>query len=67
MNESNNGYTIVSLVFFISYTIFQAPAVVFIRTMGPRNFLAFIVLAWGAVMIVRQKTYLQMGKYADLR
>ncbi|KAK6387484.1 hypothetical protein LTS17_000753 [Exophiala oligosperma] len=67
MNESNNGYTIVSLVFFISYTIFQAPAVVFIRTMGPRNFLAFIVLAWGAVMIVRQKTYPQMGKYADLR
>ncbi|KAL6253261.1 hypothetical protein RBB50_000984 [Rhinocladiella similis] len=51
MNESNNAYTIVSLVFFISYTIFQAPAVVFIRTMGPRNFLAFIVLAWGAVMI----------------
>ncbi|KIW18924.1 hypothetical protein PV08_03213 [Exophiala spinifera] len=51
MNESNNAYTIVSLVFFISYTIFQAPAVVFIRTMGPRKFLSFIVLAWGAVMI----------------
>lgn len=56
MNASNNGYTIVSLVFFISYTIFQAPAVVFIRTIGPRNFLAGICLAWGAVMIVRSKT-----------
>ena len=51
MNKENNAYTIVSLMFFISYTIFQAPAVVFIRTLGPRNFLAFIVLAWGAVMI----------------
>lgn len=52
MNAHNNGYTIVSLVFFISYTIFQAPAVVFIRKLGPRNFLTGIVLAWGAVMIV---------------
>ncbi|OCT53025.1 putative transporter [Cladophialophora carrionii] len=51
MNKDNNAYTIVSLVFFISYTIFQAPAVVFIRKLGPRNFLAAIVLAWGAVMI----------------
>ncbi|KAJ9603665.1 hypothetical protein H2200_011851 [Cladophialophora chaetospira] len=51
MNAKNNAYTIVSVVFFISYTIFQAPAVVFIRMLGPRNFLAGIVLAWGAVMI----------------
>jgi MFS family permease len=55
MNEDNNAYTIVSLVFFISYTIFQAPAVVFIRKLGPRNFLAAIVLAWGAVMIVSRE------------
>lgn len=67
MNESNNAYTIVSLVFFISYTIFQAPAVVFIRTMGPRNFLAFIVLAWGAVMIVRERAYPPIAAYADIR
>lgn len=52
MNEVNNAYTIVSLVFFISYTIFQAPAVVIIRKVGPRRFLAAIVLVWGAVMIV---------------
>ncbi|KAI1616636.1 phthalate transporter [Exophiala viscosa] len=51
MNAKNNAYTIVSLVFFISYTLFQVPAVVLIRTVGPRNFLTFIVLAWGAVMI----------------
>jgi fucose permease len=53
MNAVNNGYTIVSLVFFISYTIFQVPAVVLIRKLGPRNFLTGITLSWGAVMIVR--------------
>jgi hypothetical protein len=52
MNAKNNAYTIVSLVFFITYTIFQAPAVVVIRKVGPRIFLSAIVIAWGAVMIV---------------
>lgn len=52
MNAVNNGYTIVSVVFFITYTIFQAPAVVVIRKLGPRRFLAGIVLMWGGVMIV---------------
>jgi hypothetical protein len=52
MNAKNNAYTIVSLVFFITYTIFQAPAVVVIRKIGPRRFLASIVLMWGAVMLV---------------
>lgn len=52
MNAVNNAYTIVSIVFFITYTIFQAPAVVVIRKLGPRKFLASIVLLWGGVMIV---------------
>ncbi|KAF4630025.1 hypothetical protein G7Y89_g8115 [Cudoniella acicularis] len=51
MNAKNNAYTVVSVVFFLTYTIFQAPAVVFIRTLGPRLFLALIVLFWGATMI----------------
>ncbi|KAB5576340.1 phthalate transporter [Coniochaeta sp. 2T2.1] len=51
MNATNNAYTIVSLVFFFSYAIFQAPATVAIRKAGPRMFLAGIVFAWGVVMI----------------
>jgi hypothetical protein len=52
MDATNNAYTIVSLVFFITYTIFQAPAIVVIRKVGPRRFLASIVLLWGAIIIV---------------
>ncbi|KAJ6044904.1 hypothetical protein N7499_007408 [Penicillium canescens] len=51
MNASNNGYSITSLVFFITYTVFQIPATVIIRKVGPRLFIASIVLVWGAVMI----------------
>ncbi|KAJ5473248.1 hypothetical protein N7475_002814 [Penicillium sp. IBT 31633x] len=51
MNQSNNGYSITSLVFFITYTIFQIPATVIIRKIGPRIFLSGIVLLWGAVML----------------
>lgn len=53
MNAANNGYSITSLVFFITYTIFQIPATAIIRKIGPRVFISTIVLLWGAVMIVR--------------
>src|SRR6187402_2404423 len=52
MNAKNNAYTIVSLVFFLSYALFQPPATVAIREIGPRLFLSTIVFLWGAVMIV---------------
>lgn len=52
MNAKNNAYTIVSVVFFIPYMLFQPPATVLIREIGPRRFLAGIVVMWGAVMIV---------------
>jgi hypothetical protein len=55
MNAHNNAYTIVSLVFFFTYTIFQAPATILIRSIGPRLFLSGIVLFWGATMIVSPK------------
>ncbi|CAG8925768.1 unnamed protein product [Penicillium salamii] len=51
MDATNNGYSITSLVFFITYTIFQIPATVIIRKIGPRLFLSGIVLLWGAVML----------------
>jgi hypothetical protein len=53
MNDKNNAYTIVSLVFFLPYALFQPPATVLIREIGPRRFLAVIVILWGAVVIVR--------------
>ena len=52
MNAINNAYTIVSLVFFFPYALFQPPATVAIREFGPRNFLTFIVFSWGVVTIV---------------
>jgi len=52
MNAKNNAYTIISLVFFLPYALFQPPATVAIREIGPRRFLATIILLWGAVMIV---------------
>ncbi|KAK7211188.1 hypothetical protein V2G26_018366 [Clonostachys chloroleuca] len=44
-------YSLVALVFFISYIVFQLPATVFCRKMGPKSFLSTIVLLWGGVMI----------------
>jgi MFS family permease len=60
MNAKNNAYTIVSLVFFIPYALFQPPATVLIRKLGPRRFLASIVFLWGALMIVSVRKYLDM-------
>jgi len=44
-------YSVVTIVFFATYIVFQPPATVIVRYLGPRNFLAAIVVAWGAVMI----------------
>lgn len=44
-------YSIVTLVFFITYIIFQPPATVLTRKIGPRYFLAGLCIGWGAVMI----------------
>jgi MFS family permease len=45
-------YSIIVLMFFIPYVLFQPPATVILRKLGPRNFLSLIVLLWGIVMIV---------------
>ena len=52
MNPQNNAYTIISLLFFIPYIIFQKAAIVLLRKIGPRKFLSTMVLLWGVVMIV---------------
>lgn len=45
-------YTLVTLIFFIPYILFQPPATIALRKIGPRLFLSAITLFWGAVMIV---------------
>ncbi|KAH7064253.1 major facilitator superfamily domain-containing protein [Paraphoma chrysanthemicola] len=44
-------YSLVVLLFFITYVALQPPATVVLRKLGPRIFLPSIVVIWGAVMI----------------
>ena len=44
-------YSVVTLVFFTTYIVFQPPSTVIIRYLGPRVHLSIIVTLWGAVMI----------------
>lgn len=44
-------YTIITLVFFLTYVILQPPATVVLRKVGPRIFLPMITFLWGACMI----------------
>ncbi|KAF2766555.1 MFS general substrate transporter [Teratosphaeria nubilosa] len=46
-----NRYSLISLVFFISYILLQPPATVVLRKAGPRIFLPTITLLWGITMI----------------
>ncbi|KAI1413650.1 major facilitator superfamily MFS-1 [Hypoxylon sp. FL1857] len=46
-----NRYSIVTLVFFVTYIVFQTPSTPIIRRVGPRIFLSTITLCWGATMI----------------
>jgi len=44
-------YSIISLVFFVTYIIFQPPSTIIVRKIGPRVHLAVITLLWGSCMI----------------
>ncbi|KAL4867619.1 hypothetical protein BDV12DRAFT_171025 [Aspergillus spectabilis] len=44
-------YSIVVLMFFIPYIIFQPPMTVITRKLGPTIFLGSIVISWGAILI----------------
>ncbi|KAM5429141.1 hypothetical protein McanCB21832_007953 [Microsporum canis] len=44
-------YSIIVLVFFITYIVAQPVATVIIRKAGPRSFISVIVLTWGAILI----------------
>lgn len=51
LNLIDDRYSIVTLVFFVTYIVFQPPSTVIIRKIGPRIHLSVITLLWGAVMI----------------
>lgn len=48
---TGDGYSIITLVFFTSYIVFQPFGTIACRKFGPRAFLSLITLLWGAVMI----------------
>ncbi|KAL8276094.1 hypothetical protein RQP46_011509 [Phenoliferia psychrophenolica] len=43
-------YSIISLIFFVPYIIFELPSNILLRKLGARNHITAIVLMWGAVM-----------------
>lgn len=44
-------YSLIVLLFFITYVALQPPATVVLRKLGPRVFLPTIVILWGSVML----------------
>lgn len=48
---TGNRYSIIVLLFFITYVALQPPATVVLRKVGPRIFLPLIVILWGLTMV----------------
>lgn len=46
------GQSIVLLVFFIPYVLFQLPSSVLVRNLGARGFLSAIAFAWVVMMMM---------------
>ncbi len=46
-----NRYSLVVLLFFVPYVLFQPPATVLLRKIGPKPFLAATTLVWGLATI----------------
>lgn len=42
---------IVTLVFFVTYIVFQPPSTIIVRAIGPRYHLASLTLLWGGLMV----------------
>jgi MFS family permease len=57
LNLIGNRYSLIVLIFFIPYVLFQPPATVVLRKVGPRRFLTAITLLWGGCMIVSLAHY----------
>ncbi|KAJ5168103.1 phthalate transporter [Penicillium canariense] len=44
-------YSLIVLIFFVPYVLFQLPSSIIVRKLGPRQFLAGITFLWGVVML----------------
>ncbi|KAJ5826182.1 phthalate transporter [Penicillium riverlandense] len=44
-------YSLIVLIFFVPYVLFQLPSSIIVRKVGPRQFLAGITFLWGVVMM----------------
>jgi MFS family permease len=44
-------YSIITLVFFTTYVVFQFPSTIIIKKVGPKYFLPLITFLWGIVML----------------
>lgn len=44
-------YSIITLIFFITYVFLQPPATVILRKIGPRLFLPLITILWGLTVL----------------
>lgn len=40
-----------TLIFFVTYVLFQPPSTIIVRKLGPRIHLSLITLFWGATML----------------
>ena len=58
MTFTDSGQSIVVMMFFVPYIIFQPPMTVLIRKIGPTIFLGSIVMSWAAIMIVRMYIFI---------
>jgi MFS family permease len=50
---ANMAQSIVVLIFFVPYVVFQPFMTVLTRKLGPTLFLGCIITSWGGIMIVR--------------
>ncbi|KAL8909680.1 MAG: hypothetical protein Q9171_004951 [Xanthocarpia ochracea] len=49
--KNPDRYSVITLVFFLTYVVFQPPTTILTRFFGPRIWLATITLFWGVTMI----------------
>ena len=49
--EKGDRYSIITLMFFVPYIFFQAPATVIMRKVGPTLFLSIITFLWGCLLV----------------
>ncbi|KAJ5136210.1 phthalate transporter [Penicillium atrosanguineum] len=49
--EIGSRYSLVVLIFFVPYVIFQLPSSIIVRKLGPKAFLGGITFLWGVVMM----------------